>query len=106
MAATSFSFLNGSPIIVRDHHRVSLHILLFAASKQRMRRLAVQIPVLVLDAARGSHQRHMMGDWTLAAKLRTVVVRRTHRHEVVLLRQGQGCARRLTDSCSAQHCAD
>jgi hypothetical protein len=100
MAATSFSFINGSPIIVRDHHRVSLHILLFAASKQRMRRLAVQIPV------RAAHQRHIMGDWTLAAKLRTVVVRRTHRHEVVLLRQGQGCARRLTDSCSAQHCAD
>ena len=57
MAEPSFSF-NGSPIIVRDHRRVSLHILVLVASKQRMRRLAVQIPVLVLDAARSSPAAH------------------------------------------------
>jgi hypothetical protein len=31
-----------------------------------------------------------------------VVVPRTYRHEVVLLRQAQGCAKRLTDPCSPQ----
>jgi hypothetical protein len=36
----------------------------------------------------------------------TVVVRRTHRHEVVRRRQNQDCVQRLTDLSSPQPCAD
>ena len=36
----------------------------------------------------------------------TVVVRCTYRHEVVRLKQAQGFAKRLTDPCSPQPCAD
>jgi hypothetical protein len=70
MATTSFSFMNGSPIIVRGYRRVlTLPILLFVASTQRVRRLAVQILSLGDGCSARLTSRHMMGEWTVEAKL-------------------------------------
>src|SRR5260370_21601257 len=99
MAATSFSFINGTPIIVRDDRRV-----LSIASHLTLCRIKTA------DASACSANPSFGAGccaWLTSAKLHespTVVVRRTYQHEVVLLRQGQGCAKRLTDLCSPQPC--
>jgi hypothetical protein len=80
---------------------IASHLTLCRITKQRMRRLAVQIPVLVLDAARGSPAAQEgrvdpSGEAALEPKGRCAT-----QHQ-----KTQACAKRLTDPCYPQRYAD